>query len=132
MKRAYDEPETGQDALALQNMDVPPLGPPPPPVPSDRRLKRDIELLTQLADGTKLYSFRYLWSETVHVGLMAQDLLDDPQHARAVSKLPNGYFAVDYRRLGLQMATLEEWNASGVDTVTYKVSANHAGKTQAA
>ena len=100
MKRVYRKPEIRKHALKLQNVVAGSVS------PSDRRLKRDITALGQLADGTKLYSFKYLWSETTHVGVMAQDLLGDPDRADAVVTLPNGYLGVDYGRLGLNMVTL--------------------------
>jgi hypothetical protein len=88
-----------------------------PPAPSDRRVKRDIVHLATLSDGIKLYSFRYLWSETVHVGVMAQDLLEDAEWARAVVIGEDGFYMVDYDRLDLMMVTLDQWNEHGVDAV---------------
>jgi hypothetical protein len=37
---------------------------------SDARLKRDITLVGRLDNGLGLYRYRYLWSDTVHVGVM--------------------------------------------------------------
>jgi hypothetical protein len=68
---------------------------------SDRRLKRDVRLLGVLANGMKIYRFRYLWSDVVQVGVMAQDLLRRREWRDAVVRLANGYFAVDYAALGL-------------------------------
>ena len=73
--------------------------------------------LTTLASGIKLYRFRYLWSETVQVGVMAQDLLNDPARREAVILRPDGYYAVDYTSLGLRMATLAEWQDLGLASV---------------
>jgi hypothetical protein len=81
---------------------------------SDRRLKRNIIALRQATNGLKLYSFQYQWSDTVYVGVMAQDLLDQPQFSHAVSKLPEGYYQVDYDSLGIRMSTYEEWTVSGL------------------
>jgi len=76
---------------------------------SDIRLKRDITLLGRLDDGLSLYSYRYLWSDTVYVGVMAQEVaLMMPS---AVVKGDDGYLRVDYAKLGLRMRTLEEWRA---------------------
>jgi len=76
---------------------------------SDSRLKRDITLLGRLDDGLGLYSYRYLWSDTVYVGVMAQEVaLMMPS---AVVKGDDGYLRVDYAKLGLRMRTLEEWQA---------------------
>ena len=41
---------------------------------SDARLKRDIALVGRRDDGLGLYRYRYLWSDTVYVGVMAQEV----------------------------------------------------------
>jgi len=84
---------------------------------SDMRLKRDIQYLATLENGIKVYSFRYLWEETVRVGVMAQDLLRDPAHAHAVIRARNGFYAVEYGALGLRMTTLAEWRRRGLASV---------------
>jgi len=69
--------------------------------PSDMRLKRDIGLLARRGDGLGLYSFKYVWSDTVHVGVMAQEVaLLYPDAVRRDDL--TGYMAVNYTRLGLQ------------------------------
>ncbi|MEO1703340.1 MAG: outer membrane beta-barrel protein [Pseudomonadota bacterium] len=74
---------------------------------SDRRLKRDIRCVGQLLNGLALYAYRYLWSDALYVGVMAQEVLEfDPE---AVVTRPDGYFAVDYARLGTRMMTYEEF-----------------------
>jgi len=80
-----------------------------PILPSDVRLKRDITRIGQLDNGLSLYSYRYLWSDTVYVGVMAQEVaLGMPS---AVVKGDDDYLSVDYSKLGLRMRTLEEWQA---------------------
>ena len=86
-------------------------------IPSDRRLKRDIKLLATLIDGMKIYSFKYLWSEQTYIGVMAQDLLDDPRWAQAVVIGDNGFYAVNYQRLHLLMVTLAAWEHYGISAV---------------
>jgi polysaccharide biosynthesis/export protein len=77
---------------------------------SDIRLKRDITKLTQLDNGLSLYRFRYLWSDTLYVGVMAQEVeLLDPG---AVVHGPDGYLRVNYARLGLRFMTWDEWLAA--------------------
>ena len=76
---------------------------------SDIRLKRDIVLLGQTEQGIKLYSFKYLWSDQVYVGVMAQDLLENPKWQDAVITNPSGYYSVNYSKLGLEMVTLEQY-----------------------
>jgi len=76
---------------------------------SDIRLKRDIVLLGQTEQGIKLYSFKYLSSDQVYVGVMAQDLLENPKWQDAVITNPTGYYSVIYSKLGLEMVTLEQY-----------------------
>jgi hypothetical protein len=66
---------------------------------SDVRLKRDITLLGRREDGLGIYSFKYLWSDKVYTGAMAQEVaLIRPD---AVARDPlSGYLAVNYSRLG--------------------------------
>ena len=79
--------------------------------PSDIRLKRDIAALGQHENGIHLYRFRYLWSDTVHVGVMAQEVA--ATRPDAVRQGADGYLRVDYARLGLRMRTWDEWTATG-------------------
>jgi len=86
---------------------------PTPITISDVRLKTDIRLLERLTDGPAaglgLYRYRYLWSDTVFVGVMAQEVVEvDPE---AVTLAANGFLAVDYARLGLRLMTLAQWTA---------------------
>jgi outer membrane immunogenic protein len=70
-------------------------------IPSDMRLKRDIGLLARRGDGLGLYSFKYVWSDTVYVGVMAQEVALLYPDAVLRDDL-TGYMAVNYTRLGLQ------------------------------
>lgn len=85
---------------------APPAPPVPPVPPSDRRLKRHIQYL-ETVNAIRLYSFQYLWSDQVYVGVMAQDLIES--HPEALEKDMFGYYRVDYTKLGLRMMTLSEW-----------------------
>jgi hypothetical protein len=79
-------------------------------VVSDIRLKRDITKLTELDNGLSLYRYRYLWSDTLYVGVMAQEverLVPD-----AVVRGSDGYLRVNYARLGLRFMTWDEWLAA--------------------
>ena len=80
------------------------------PVKSDIRLKRDIAALGQHTNGLNLYRFRYLWSDTVHVGVMAQEVATT--RPNAVQQGADGYLRVDYARLGLWIRTWDEWAAA--------------------
>jgi hypothetical protein len=74
---------------------------------SDRRLKRDIVQVGRLANGLALYRYRYLWSDTEYVGVMAQDVAEAVPDA--VMRGADGYLRVDYARLGLRLMTWPEW-----------------------
>jgi hypothetical protein len=77
---------------------------------SDRRLKRDIVMVDRLPNGIGLYRYRYLWSETVYVGVMAQEVAGIVPEA--VVKGEDGYLLVDYSRLGCRLVTWHEWLAA--------------------
>jgi hypothetical protein len=76
---------------------------------SDQRLKRDIELVAHRDDGLGLYRYRYLWSDEVYVGVMAQEVA--ALYPDAVVRGKDGYLRVVYEQLGLKFLTLAEWNA---------------------
>jgi outer membrane immunogenic protein len=78
--------------------------------PSDIRLKRDIALIGRRGDGLGLYRYRYLWSDTVYVGVMAQEVALVRPDAIVRDALDD-YLRVDYGRLGLKLMTLREWDA---------------------
>jgi hypothetical protein len=64
---------------------------------SDARLKRDVKKVATRPDGLGVYLFRYLWSEIVHLGVMAQEVLwVKPE---AVVRDASGFLAVDYGQL---------------------------------
>jgi len=79
---------------------------------SDQRLKREIVYLVTLNNGIRIYSFKYLSGDDIHVGVMAQDLLGMPEFKDAVVLGTNGYYTVNYQALGLRMISLSEWNKS--------------------
>lgn len=87
----------------IQNPQAPqnPGGPPP----SDCRLKTDITYVCTRPDGIKLYRYRYRWGGPRYIGVMAQDLLQS--HPKAVIMDPDGYYRVDYARLGITLLELE-------------------------
>lgn len=80
---------------------------------SDARLKTNIEALGVSVNGFPLYAFEYkpeLGRPGRFVGVMAQDVLET--RADAVVEYSFGY-AVAYGRLGLRMATFDEWRSGG-------------------
>jgi Chaperone of endosialidase len=77
---------------------------------SDIRLKRDITQVGELDGGIKLYRYRYLWSDTIYVGVMAQEVVE--VMPEAVLRGADGYLRVDYARLGLRLQTWDQWTAA--------------------
>jgi hypothetical protein len=88
------------------------------PEESDRRLKSAIMHLATMPNGIRIYSFRYVWSEQVHVGVMAQDLLHHPTFGAAIKLAADGYYRVNYALLGLRMVTIQEWKRNGLAAVS--------------
>lgn len=87
---------------------------------SDRRLKSAIIHLATMPNGIRIYSFRYLWSKQVHVGVMAQDLIHHPKFGAAIRLAADGFYRVNYALLGLRMVTIEEWKRGGLAAVSLK------------
>jgi hypothetical protein len=85
---------------------------------SDRRSKSAIMHLATMPNGIRIYSFRYLWSEQVYVGVMAQDLIHHPVFGAAIKLAADGFYRVNYALLGLRMVTIEEWKRDGVASVS--------------
>ena len=77
---------------------------------SDIRLKRDITQVGEVDSGINLYRYRYLWSDTVYVGVMAQEVA--AVKPDAVLRGADGYLRVDYARLGLRLQTWDQWTAA--------------------
>jgi hypothetical protein len=81
-----------------------------PPPASDTRLKRDIAQVGEVDNGINLYRYRYLWSDTIYVGVMAQEVA--AVMPEAVQRGADGYMRVDYARLGLRVQTWDQWVAA--------------------
>jgi hypothetical protein len=103
VKKTYVKPELskrGVISIVTAGSDSAPIK----KVPSDVRLKTDIEKVGLAANGLPLYSFRYIGEDAVYRGVMAQDVLE--VFPEAVCIMPNGYLAVRYDMLGLAMTRL--------------------------
>ena len=94
---------------------------------SDVRVKRDITPIAQLENGLRLYRYRYAWSDTLYVGVMAQEVLEIAPHA--VSRGADGYLRVNYARLGLRMQLWEEWIASRSNVLEEEGALLSTGRT---
>lgn len=85
---------------------------------SDRRLKSAAMHLATLPNGIRIYSFRYLWTEQVYVGVMAQDLIHHPKFGAAIKLAADGFYRVNYALLDLRMVKIEEWKRDGLAAVS--------------
>ena len=72
--------------------------------------QQNIEQLGDTASALPLYSFKYLDDETEYVGVMAQDVLKVRPDAVVTGE--DGFYRVNYSRLGLRMVTKAEWDRS--------------------
>jgi hypothetical protein len=70
-------------------------------LPSDLRLKREISRTGTHPLGFGIYRFKYLWSDTAYVGVLAQEVLEKAPHAVVAG--PANFLAVDYDALGIAM-----------------------------
>jgi hypothetical protein len=113
-REVYGGPVVVQEAPAVVVAPRPYYRPAPAPgfgiYISDMRVKRDIVPLQHLSNGLDLYSYRYLWSDQVYVGVMAQDV--QAVRPDAVTRGPDGFLRVDYKRLGMRLQTIDEWKAA--------------------
>lgn len=75
----------------------------PPAVPSDARLKEHVVLVRELQSGVKVYAFNYKGDDRRFTGVLAQDVLAMPQFADAVVTSADGFYRVDYAKLGLKL-----------------------------
>ena len=74
---------------------------------SDRRLKENIRAVGQdERTGLTLYEFSYKGSNRRFVGVMADEV--EARYPEAVFEMPDGYKAVNYAALGLEMGEVEE------------------------
>jgi hypothetical protein len=69
--------------------------------PSDRRLKKDVMRVAEHPVGFGICRFKYLWSDTQYVGVIAQEVLE--VMPEAVVRGDDGFLRVDYAALGMQM-----------------------------
>lgn len=80
---------------------------------SDERLKTDVQYYRTLDNGLKVYGYRYKGDDRVFLGVMAKDLLKDRKFAHAVSKGKDGYYRVDYSKLGVKIANGDTMRQAG-------------------
>ncbi len=87
------------------------------PRPSDGRLKEDVKLVKTLDTGVNIYSYRYLGDDRVFLGVIAQEVLEIPQLADAVVTGPDGYYRVDYAKLGIAVPNEQAMQDAGMAAI---------------
>lgn len=78
---------------------------------SDINLKDQIVQLGRLGNGLGFYRFAYKGSDTLYVGVMAQEVRN--LVPGAVTRGADGYLRVQYDLLGLRFQRFDQWMASG-------------------
>ncbi|MBX9757987.1 MAG: hypothetical protein K2Y29_04360 [Beijerinckiaceae bacterium] len=66
----------------------------------------DVETVAEFR-GIAIHAFRYKGDDRVFTGVIAQELLANPLHRAAVVE-KDGFYAVDYAALGLQVAGADQ------------------------
>lgn len=84
---------------------------------ADSRLETDATVVGTLANGVKIYSFKFVFDDTVRVGVVAQELLERADTRGAVLTMANGLYGVDYAALGLREATEAQWKQAGLQAL---------------
>ena len=88
---------------------------------SDAGLKTVVRRLGVMDNGLRVYSFRYKGDPRVFSGVLAQELLEQPEFAHAVVKGEKGFYQVDYSALGLRLynvAAMREASAKALAGAT--------------
>jgi hypothetical protein len=75
--------------------------------PSDSRVKADLVKVDTHPAGFGLYRFRYLWSETEYVGVIAQEVRE--LMPEAVRCGEDGILRVDYKAIGVDIVRYAAW-----------------------
>lgn len=70
-------------------------------IPSDPRLKMNVEQIGSLSDGLNIYTYSYIWEDPeaapIHVGVMADEVAD--LRPWALGPEVDGFMTVDYSKL---------------------------------
>jgi hypothetical protein len=71
------------------------------PIKSDRRLKKEVARIAEHRAGFGIYRFKYLWSDSEYVGVMAQEVRK--VRPQAVVRGDDGFLRVDYAAIGMKI-----------------------------
>jgi len=78
--------------------------------PSDSRTKAGVVKVGTHPAGFGLYRFRYLWSKTEYVGVIAQEVRELMPQAVVCGE--DGILRVDYRAIGIDMVPFAAWHGA--------------------
>ena len=78
-----------------------------PPPPSDSRAKADVVKVDSHPAGFGIYRFRYLWSETEYVSVIAQEVREFMPEAVVCGE--DGILRVHYGAIGVDMVPYAAW-----------------------
>ncbi len=84
--------------------------------PSDSRVKAGVVKVGTHPAGFGLYRFRYLWSKTEFVGVIAQEVRELMPEAVVCDE--SGILRVDYRAIGIDMVPFAAWHEAAAPPVT--------------
>lgn len=105
MKKPYAMPSiTIREVLSDVTATAISAAPKPPPEESDVRLKTNIEQVGSTVYGLPVYQFQYTTGPDRFEGVMAQDVLNVRPDAVVIGD--DGYYRVDYAKLGISMKRL--------------------------
>jgi hypothetical protein len=108
----WDTDNTGTSGLPGSGQGYPP----PEIIPSDRRLKKNIELIGKSPSGINIYEWEYkdvnfinilsdrVYGDGKYRGVMADDIPFD-----AVTELDNGYLAVNYSKIDVDFEKIKRY-----------------------
>lgn len=92
---------------------------PYPTAVSDSRLKTDTRSVGFTDTGVPLHAFRYLGSDDLFVGPLAEELQADPRFAHVVEAGTDGYLRVDLAALGVEVINPAAMQAAGARALRF-------------
>lgn len=93
---------------------------------SELRVKNNIKKLKTLDNGLSVFSYKFHHDTNTYVGLMADDVARHKQFKRHVVHMGDGFFTIDYEKIGLHQVTLDQWNTDGVSAMRSATNIAHS------
>jgi len=95
--QGYGDVQASAQAQGQENQDM--IGMATSMFGSDRRLKKNIELVGKSPSGLSIYNFEYTFKDGVWQGVMSDEI---PQEAVVKNSFNTGYDAVDYSKIDVE------------------------------